>query len=392
MTTTIKISSTSLVTSQGCGRGEILTSLQNYQTGLKKNHSNNAQFNGVDFECFLGAVKKVEEIVLPSTFKKYDCRNNRLAYLALHTDNFYQKIQTLKEKYNKNIPLFFATSTSGIQTTEKAYQRCSINKNYKNTHQFFSLAKFTQDYLDLEGHCSVASTACSSSLQAVISACNFIKTGLSDVAIVGAADSLCLTTIYGFKSLGLVSENICKPWDKQRNGISIGEAAGFIILEKCQNCDDETTKIIGTGSSSDGFHMSSPHPQGIGAELAITQALIDAKLNPQDIDYINLHGTATPINDKIEDKIVAKIFPNQPLAASTKGYSGHTLAAAGLVETIICKLAVENDMAFGTLNYENNDLDLSLSVLQKNKNTPLKNILNNSFGFGGNNCCIILQR
>jgi 3-oxoacyl-[acyl-carrier-protein] synthase-1 len=382
----IKISSATLVSALGCGLDATLQSLLDFKSGLRLQ-----SYPQVDFVTYLGEVQELKNYQIDEDFKKFDCRNNRLAQLALNTDNFKQKVAKIKAKYgDDNIPLFLSTSTSGITTTEKAYQNNIKNDNYENTHQFFSLAKFIASYLKLESHMSVVSTACSSSAKAVVSAMEYIQAGLSDVAIVGVCDSLCLTTIYGFKSLGLFSADKCTPWGDNRCGTSLGEAAAFLILEKCEDTDNSAIKIKGFGESVDGFHMSTPHPEGMGAKLAMEAALKNASLSSDDIDYINLHGTATPINDKIEDLAIKSIFSNDTITSSTKGWTGHTLAASGIVELIICMLSIQNNMAFGTINTTKIDDKLSTNVILKNTHTKITTTLSNSFGFGGNNCCLIL--
>ncbi|RLA08004.1 MAG: beta-ketoacyl-[acyl-carrier-protein] synthase II [Gammaproteobacteria bacterium] len=384
----IKISSATLVSALGCGIDATLKSLLEFKSGLKPQN-----YSQVDFETYLGEVKELKSYQIDDDYKKSDCRNNRLTQLCLNTDNFKQKVEGIKQKYGSdNIPLFLATSTSGITTTEQAYQNNSKNDNYQNTHQFFSLAKFVSSYLNINSHMSLISTACSSSAKAVVSAMEYIQAGLSDVAIVGVCDSLCLTTIYGFHSLGLLSAQKCAPWDENRGGTSLGEAAAFLILEKCDDNDKnkEIIKIKGFGESVDGFHMSTPHPDALGAKLAINSALDNAGLSACDVDYINLHGTATAINDKTEDLAIKNIFSNDTMASSTKGGSGHTLAASGIVELIICMLSIQNNMAFGTMNTTKIDKELSANIILKNTPAAINTTLSNSFGFGGNNCCLIL--
>jgi 3-oxoacyl-[acyl-carrier-protein] synthase-1 len=207
--------------------------------------------------------------------------------------------------------------------------------------------------------------------------------------VVGGVDSLCGTTLYGFASLELLSSQACRPCDEQRDGISIGEAAGFALLER--EADAEFA-LAGYGESCDAHHMSSPHPQGEGAYLAMNQALQRSGLAPEEIDYINLHGTATKANDLAEDLAVFRLFGPRTSCSSTKGWTGHALGAAGITEAIICTLCLRDDFVPGTLNTTALDPKLKSGIVIKGEKRPLKRVLSNSFGFGGNNCALVFAK
>ena len=212
------------------------------------------------------------------------------------------------------------------------------------------------------------------------------------LALVGGVDSLCLTTLYGFASLQLTSATPCRPYDAARNGISIGEGAAFALLERVQETPaGDALLLLGVGESSDAYHMSSPHPDGLGARMAMAAALESARLRPDDIDYVNLHGTATPANDAAEGKAVAALFGDRVPCSSTKGATGHTLGAAGAVEAVVCALALSNDLLPGGVNTESLDPDIPVDYLLKSRPGRLRRALSNSFGFGGSNCSLILE-
>ncbi len=218
--------------------------------------------------------------------------------------------------------------------------------------------------------------------------------GLADAVIVGGVDTLCDSVLFGFNSLGLVSPDPCRPFDKDRTGLSIGEAAGFALLER-PNANVENAaspRLIGYGESSDAHHMSAPHPQGLGAERAIDDALARAGISAHDVDYINLHGTASRQNDEVEAAVVARRFPARTRASSTKGWSGHTLGAAGILEAAITLIALERGFVPGCLNTRDLDPACGPQVALDNETFPDRNgtriALSNSFGFGGNNCCL----
>ena len=234
------------------------------------------------------------------------------------------------------------------------------------------------------------STACSSSAKVFAAAARQIALGTIDAAIVGGVDTLCLTTLYGFASLQLTSPQPCRPYDGARDGISIGECAAFALLERIENPAPGAVLLLGTGESSDAYHMSSPHPEGLGARLAMEAALRSASLSGADIDYINLHGTATPANDAAEGKAVAALFANRVPCSSTKGATGHTLGAAGAVEAVICALAITDGLLPGSPGTQSLDPAIAIDYRLHGSTSTVRHALTNSFGFGGSNCSLIL--
>jgi 3-oxoacyl-[acyl-carrier-protein] synthase-1 len=291
--------------------------------------------------------------------------------------------------------VFLGTSTSGILETELAYRRrdpvsgaLPPDFRYRGAHNTFSLAAFAREALQLAGPGVVISSACSSSAKVFASAHRALEADLIDAAVVGGVDSLCLTTLYGFHSLQLVSALPCRPFDAARDGISIGEAAAFALLER-PAAPDASLLLLGTGESSDAWHMSAPHPQGRGARAAMLQALDSAGLAPADIDYINFHGTATPSNDESEARAVAAVLGSKTPGSSTKGATGHTLGAAGALEAVICALALTDGFMPAGVNTSEVDPTLQVNYLRDNVPGRLTHVMSNSFGFGGSNCSLI---
>jgi 3-oxoacyl-[acyl-carrier-protein] synthase-1 len=239
----------------------------------------------------------------------------------------------------------------------------------------------------------VVSCACASSAKVFGAARRMIEANLIDAALVGGVDSLCLTTLYGFHSLQLCSPAPCRPFDAARDGISIGEAAAFALLEPVSHrLSGADVLLLGVGESNDAYHMSSPHPEGEGARRAMQAALSDAGLSPAAIDYINLHGTGTPSNDRSESHAVTSVFGTATACSSTKGATGHTLGAAGALEAVISALALKHALMPGGVNTANVDQTLTVHYLQRNCIAPAARVLTNSFGFGGTNCSLILGR
>jgi 3-oxoacyl-[acyl-carrier-protein] synthase-1 len=244
--------------------------------------------------------------------------------------------------------------------------------------------------LGTRGLCLTTATACSSSAKIFAKAERLIRLGLADAAVLAGVDSLCGSVLFGFNSLELVAPQACRPFDARRCGISIGEAAGFALLER--DGPARAPRLIGWGESSDAHHMSTPHPQGLGARLALEGALARAGIRATDVDYINLHGTATPKNDEVEGAVVAAAFPEHVRASSSKGWSGHTLGAAGILEAVISLLAIEHGFVPGTLNCEQPDALAAPRLALDNEAREIRIALSNSFGFGGSNCTLAFAR
>jgi len=209
--------------------------------------------------------------------------------------------------------------------------------------------------------------------------------GRCDAAVVGGVDSLCLTTLYGFNSLQLVSAEPCRPADIRRNGLSIGEAAAFALLEPGAG----ELMLLGYGESSDAHHMSAPDPEGRGAIAAMRAALARAGLEPRQIDYINLHGTATSANDLAEDRAVRSVFGREVPQSSTKGWTGHTLGAAGIVEAALSLICIQEGILPRSLNTREKDPAIAGNVLLETRRARVERVLSNSFGFGGSNCSLV---
>ncbi len=379
----------------GAGLDPTMAALRAGSTGLARR-----PWETVDLDTYIGAVDALDHFTVRADLAAFDCRNNRLAQLGLEQDGFSLAVQTAVQRYGaERIGIFLGTSTSGILSSELAYrQRNPANgalpsdHDYQHTHNSYSVADFVRHYYALRGPAHVVSTACSSSAKAFGSAQRMISCGLIDAAIVGGVDSLCLTTLYGFNSLQLVSSQPCKPFDTHRDGISMGEGAAFVLVEKAAPGVAGDILMRGIGESSDAHHMSSPHPQGLGARMAMEAALNMAGLHPADIDYINLHGTSTPSNDAAEDKGVSSLFGLQTPCSSTKGHTGHTLGAAGGIEAVICALALRHNIAPAGVGTQEIDPHLSSRYLLSNMDQPMHHVLSNSFGFGGSNCSLIFSK
>jgi 3-oxoacyl-[acyl-carrier-protein] synthase I len=384
----------SLVTSLGIGAAATATALRQGRSGLAPNHVAAA------LATYVGAVAEVEDRSLTGEDARFDCRNNRLAAMALEADGFSDAVAAARERYGADrIGVFVGTSTAGILQTEMAYHRrdergrLPADFDYARTHNIYSLADFVRTRLGLAGPAHAVSSACATTAKVFANAARMIAAGVCDAAVVGGADSLCGTTLYGFHSLEVMSEEPCRPFDAERRGISIGEGAGFALLERpSAPGDEEQVLLLGVGESSDAYHMSSPHPEGVGARLAMERALAAAALAPRAIDYINLHGTATLVGDAAEDRAVTELFGRATPCSSTKGYIGHTLGASGVIEALFSALSIRHGVLYGSAHTRRVDPNFTSRYLLETTPARVDRVISNSFGFGGANCSLVLVR
>jgi 3-oxoacyl-[acyl-carrier-protein] synthase-1 len=391
----LALSPFALVTCLGAGLAGTAAALQAGRSGLAP-----CRFDPLLAGTYTGAVAGLDDLPLTGDWSGYDCRNNRLAALALAQDGFLDTVAAAKTRYGAaRIGLFLGTSTSGILQTEIAYRhrlpdgRLPPDLDYTRTHNSYALAHFLRAYLGLAGPAFVVSTACAATSKVFASAARMIEAGLCDAAIVGGADTLCATTLFGFQSLGVMAQGPCRPFDAARNGISIGEAAGFALLERPgPQHDAGSIMLLGAGETADAYHMSSPHPEGAGARHAMQLALDQAGLPPAAIGYINLHGTATIAGDSAEDHAVAGLFGTTVPCSSSKGFTGHTLGASGVVGAAICALALQHGFLPGSPHTQRVDPAFSSHYLVTGQPGRVRYALSNAFGFGGVNCSLVLGR
>jgi 3-oxoacyl-[acyl-carrier-protein] synthase I len=393
----LQISAYTATSAVGVGKAPLAEALEHSRSGLRAN-----DFGDAPLPTWIGRVDGLEDIRLPEALASWDCRNNRLAWLGLQADGFIEAVAAAREKYGASrVALILGTSTSSIGETELAYTQLDAggmfpqDQRRAEVHTPHSLAMFVQQVLGLEGPSETISTACSSSAKVFASAERLIRLGLADAAVVGGADTLCGSVLFGFNSLELVSKEPCRPFDAGRNGISLGEAAGFALVERVQTgagAAASPLRLLGYGEASDAHHMSTPHPEGLGAERALDEALARAGLAPEAIDYINMHGTASQKNDEVEGALVARRFPASTHASSTKGFMGHTLGAAGIVEAVISLLAIERGLKPGTVNTRAIDEGFGPQIRLEPAHGEVRYALSNSFGFGGNNCSLVFGK
>lgn len=371
----------------GHGRGAHRDALRHDRGGLIEN-----DFTRAPLPCAIGRVAGLESMPLPDAFAEYDCRNNRLAWRGINADGFLDAARACIERYGADrVALVVGTSTSAIGATEEGYrtldgERLPEHLRRPVLHTPHSLGLFLEALLGTRGPCLTVATACSSSAKIFAKAERMIRLGTADAAILAGVDTLCDSVLFGFNALELVSSARCRPFDPARNGISIGEAAGFALVER--DGDARAPRLVGYGESSDAYHMSTPHPEGRGARLALADALARAGLDASDVDYINLHGTATPKNDEVEAAVLADVFSPRVRASATKGFTGHALGAAGILEAAITLIAMEQGFVPATLNSKSAEPSIADKLAIEREDRWIRIALSNSFGFGGSNCTL----
>lgn len=342
--------------------------------------------------CYLGRVDLPVGLDVPTV---RDSRINQLVELGLHQDAFMEAVGAARLEFGAaRCGLVLGTSTSGIDRTEAAYRELDSCGRFPprfrqpKVHNPHAPADYAAERLGLKGPAMTVSAACASSAKVFATAKRWLSQDFVDAVVVGGVDSLCLSVIQGFHSLQLVSAEPCRPFAVNRSGISLGEASGFALLTR--EAATGSARLLGVGESCDAYHMSSAPADGVGARLAMERALSDAGVGMADIEYINLHGTGTRANDDIEGRVCADFNAKGALASATKGWTGHALGAAGMVEAVLCLEALGTGLVPGTRNTV--DTDAPFDLLLENVERPVRTALTNSFGFGGNNCTVVFSR
>jgi 3-oxoacyl-[acyl-carrier-protein] synthase-1 len=331
---------------------------------------------------------------MPILFADVNCRNNRILLCAL--SQIEDAVDDALARYGRaRIGVVLGSSTTGMAEGEAAIAAHRANGalplGYNYLQQEIGMpAVFLARYLGLGGPAYTVCTACTSSAKAFASARNLLRHGFCDAVLVGGVDSLCRITINGFTSLESTTTELTNPMSRNRRGINIGEGAAIFLMTG----DEAAIELIGVGESSDAYHMSAPHPDGLGAELAMRAALIDAGLTESAVDYLNLHATATPKNDEMESCAVSRVFPEGIAASGTKPLTGHTLGAAGATELAFCWLALQSGQLpphiwDGQADPNLPQLDF-VGAEQKFVRSAARVCMSNSFAFGGSNASLLI--
>ncbi|MBR0657002.1 beta-ketoacyl-ACP synthase [Roseomonas arctica] len=392
--TPLRITAMTAISAIGTGLAETRAALHARRGGLAP-----CTLPGMPTGIWTGQLRDADLAPIPEPLAAFDCRNNRIAEAALRLDGFAAAVLDARERLGAaRVAVILGTSTSGIEETERGYAQrdaqgaLPASFDYARTHDLHSLPRYVRARLGLRGPALSISTACTSGALTLLEAARMIEVGIADAVVAGGADSLCRLTLHGFASLELLSRGACRPCSADRDGICIGEAAGLLLLERATPRDSGGLGLLGAGASSDGHHMSSPHPDGLGALAAMRAALASAGLAPAQIDFVSMHGTGTRANDAMEDRAIAQLFGDAVPASSTKGYTGHTLGASGALEAVFAGLCIEDGLIPGCLNIEAGDPGFATRIAVGNGTGRVDRVLKNAFGFGGSNVSLVIGR
>lgn len=378
-----------LISALGCGEKETLDS---FEKGLRN-------FLQIPDELGSTLKKKVFAVKdIPEEFDKVKLRTLSLTLTAVdqalkmsgldsNRDNIRVGVclgTTVASQLN-DIDFYRELKESGTPSLDAVYRYLSAN-----------LAEAIAQAYDFNGPTLSVVNACSSGTDALGIAKSWIDSDLCDVVIAGGADEINRVPISGFNSLSVYSDELCAPFDVNRNGLNLGEGAGVLVLESLDACDrrksNSLAKILGYGTAIDAYHLTAPRPDGSGLEKAINSALKQAKINAEDIALVNAHGTATKNNDIVEGQTLSRVFAHNPLVLSTKGYTGHTLGAAGGLEAVFCVLALLNNWVPANVGLTEQDPEINLNIVKEKTTLKGDYAISTSLAFGGNNSAVIIGR
>lgn len=343
------------------------------------------------FEAFVGRVER-EPTPLPAALVPWTTRTTGIAAgLVADLDN---EIERLRRRWRpERIAVLLGTSTAGADVTEQAYRHFlevgSLPEDYDlfRHHTYGAILHVVRELVGSKGPSWVISTACTSSAKPLASAQRLLDADLIDAAVVGGIDTLCSMTLQGFRSLDALSKGLCRPFAADRDGLNIGEGGAFLLVER----EGEGRALLeGIGESSDAYHISGPHPEGLGARLSMERALAQAGLSPQSIDHVNAHGTGTRLNDTAESAAICTVLGTDVPVVSTKGYTGHLLGGAGSTETAIGLLAIEEGWIPASIGAAPIDEAIEANVATERTEGTFRHVISNSFAFGGNNVSVLL--
>lgn len=399
MANKVFITGIGVISSIGNNSDEVLQSVRKSQTGIKISSTLNTIYRD---EIPLGEVKLSDFELMMLAEPEFKGPFSRTALLGLIAAKEALNTAGIKDIKEFRTGLISSNTVGGMDKSELFYRKFVSDRKkgkLKNiiTHDLGESTTQIAHHLKINHFYTTISTACSSSANAIMLGARMIKHGMADRMVVGGTDAISLFTLNGFNSLLILDRELCRPFDETRNGLNLGEGAGYVVLES-ENCVKLSNKtpiceLSGYGNACDAFHQTASSPDGNGAKLAINKALQSAGLLPGKIDYINVHGTGTPNNDLSEGVAIQSIFGDHvPYFSSTKSMTGHTLGASGGIEAVLSVMAIKHKMIFPSLNFTNQMKELTITpVKQLIENTTVNHVLSNSFGFGGNNSSLIFS-
>jgi 3-oxoacyl-(acyl-carrier-protein) synthase len=344
-------------------------------------------------------VKHSTEALNRKIFGKPDPSITRTSLLALHAveEAIRDSGLTTAQLASTETALVGATTVGGMCLTDEIFHDAMAKDHgtpYLTSYDYASVTMAIQNRYGMLGEVSTINTACSSSANAILFGARLVRHGYAKRAIVGGAESLAKFTINGFNALNILSTKSCAPFDRDRSGLNLGEGAAFLVLEKEEDCRDKNNYafLAGYGNKNDAYHPSSNSPEGDGPYLSMKDALQNSGLSAEDISYINAHGTGTENNDETESRAMLRLFEKVPPFSSTKSYTGHTLGAAGAVEAVYSILNLVHQEIYPSLLFRNPIIETGLVPVREYAKREIRNVMSNSFGFGGNCSTLIFSK
>ncbi len=382
----LRVTGYSLCTPLGVERDAVISQLRDGRSGLTP-----PPFD-LPFDTVVGRVRApLGE--LPQRLAAWDTRPARMA--ATLAASLEPALFRARQRWPAGrMGILLGTSTAGAEATESAYRyfvehgQLPEHYDFSKQHTYGAVLHVVRELTGFTGPAWMISTTCTSSAKPLASALRLVQCGVLDAALVGGIDTLCAMTLTGFHSLGALSPSPCRPFSEVRDGINIGEGGAFLLLERA---GEARALLEAVGESSDAYHISAPHPEGAGAQSAMERALQAASVQASEVDHINAHGTATPLNDIAESKAIKRVFGDQVPVTSTKSYTGHALGGAGATEAALSILALEEGFVPATLGADPLDPRIAIHVVRQRLDLKLGRVMSNSFAFGGNNVCVLLR-
>lgn len=396
MNSRIAITGMGIISALGEGQSSNYDALIGQRSGISKLENLSTVLAD---RILVGEIKKTNDQLAMSLNIDLSHAYSRTTLLGMHAVK--EALQQANLTGNEaNLGFISSTTVGGMDTSEKyvlTYSESEENHRFISAHDAGVSTRDIAGFFGIQGFSTTLSTACSSAANAVMLGARMLQSGQLDRVVVGGSDALSKFTINGFNSLMILSDALCAPFDSNRKGLNLGEAAAYIVMESERVLKDQPKKVLaylsGYGNANDAFHQTASSADGTGAYLAMNKALKSASLSAQDIDYINAHGTATPNNDAAEGTAMRRIFDlNMPKYSSTKAYTGHTLAAAAAVEAVFSILALQHQVVFPNLNFEVLLDELAVPPVLEVEKCTVDHVLSNSFGFGGNCSTLVFSR
>jgi 3-oxoacyl-(acyl-carrier-protein) synthase len=385
-----------LISAIGDTVGENRISLQQARSGISHIRYYETAYAG---KLPAAEVRHDTEELKRSLFRNPDPSITRTSLLALHAAD--EAIQdsglTPTQLSSAETALVGATTVGGMCLTDELYHDALAKENgtpFLSSYDYASVTLAIQQRYGIRGETATINTACSSSANAIIYGARLLRHGFCKRVIAGGAESLAKFTINGFNALNILSSKPCAPFDRDRNGLNLGEGAAFLVMEREEDLNGKKVyaELRGYGNKNDAFHPSSNSPEGLGPYLSMNECLENSRLDASEIDYINAHGTGTENNDETESRAMIRLFPKLPPFSSTKSFTGHTLGAAGALEAIYSILNLEHQEIYASLSFLNPIPETGLIPVPHYEKRSVKHVMSNSFGFGGNCSTLIFSK